>query len=113
MCAGDQSCGRSDSLCVRAVGVEHVAELGRELEGVARQARALERLADELLVEPLAVGVARVEERHAEVEGARDERVRRLVLAPPVRAQGPGAEADRGGLEIGVAEGATPHRARV
>ena len=100
-------------LVVRAVGVEHVAELRRDLVGVARTARALERRADELLVEALAVGVAGVEERHAEVERAGDERVRMLVLAPPVRPERPRAEADRGGLEIGVAEAATPHRARV
>ena len=100
-------------LVALALGVEHVAELGRELVGVAGAARALERLADELLVDALAVGVAGVEEGDAEVERAGDEGVGRLVLAPPVRAERPGAEADRGGLEIRVAEGAPPHRARV
>ena len=69
--------------------------------------------ADELFVEALAVRVARVEEGDAEVERARDERVGGLVVAPPVRAQRPRAKADRRGLELRVAEGATPHRARV
>ena len=70
-----------------------------------------ERPADDLLVGALAVDVAGVEERDPELERALDQ-VLALAsgdVAPPVRAERPGAEADLGGLEVGVAEAAGPH----
>ena len=91
-----------------AAGVEHVAELGRELEPVAVRR---EHPADELLVGPLAVRVAGLEEGDPELERLEQEALAGPLadVAPPGRAERPGAESDLGGLEVGIAEAAHPH----
>ena len=94
---------------VGPLAVEQVAELGRDLDPVTGDAGLGEAGADELLVEPLAVGVARVEERDPQVERPGDQVIGVLVIAPPVRAERPGPEADGRGLEVGRAEAAGLH----
>ena len=72
--------------------VEHVAELGRDLDRVAIRTR--EGASDELLVRALAVGVTGVEEGDPELDRAPDQDVRIVGLAPPIRAERPRAERD-------------------
>jgi hypothetical protein len=50
--------------------VQHVAELGRQLDGIPRHAG--QRTGDDLLVRTLPVDVAGVEERDPELEGSVD-----------------------------------------
>ena len=90
------------------LGVQHVAELGGDLDRVA--IGAAERPPDDLLVGPLAVGVAGVEERDPELERAPDQPIRVVRPAPPVGPKRPRAEGDLGGMQIGVAEAPLPHR---
>src|SRR5439155_3290286 len=91
-----------------AIRVEHVAELRRDLDRAALGAP--ERAPDDLLVRSLPVRVARVEEGDPELEGAADQPVRIVRLAPPVRTERPGTEGDLGGVQIGVGEAALTHR---
>ena len=88
--------------------VENVSKLGRELDPVPVRA---EHATHELLVRPLAIGVARLEEGNAQVERLEQEALARLLahLAPPGRAKRPSPEADLRCLEVGVAEAARPH----
>ncbi len=85
-----------------------VAELGRDRDLVAARG---EHTPDELLVGAAAVGVAGVEEADPELERLREQALAVGLghVPPPVRAQRPGAEADLGGLEVGVAESPRPH----
>ena len=94
--------------CARRRARSRTWSTARRRRGCGRSAPAPSPTSSSLSA--LAVGVAGVEEGDAEVEGAGDELVGLLVLAPPVRAERPGAEADRRGLEVRVAEGAPPHR---
>src|SRR5436305_1684441 len=77
-----------------AFGVEHVAELRRDLDRVAIS--AAKRPSHDLLVGPLAVRVAGVEERDTELECAPDQPLGVVGLAPPVGPERPGAEGDLG-----------------
>ena len=88
--------------------VEHVSELGGQLDLVAVRA---EHPTHELLVCALAVGVAGLEERDPELERLVQQAlaVGLADVAPPGRAKGPRAEADLRRLEVGVTEAARPH----
>ncbi len=92
-----------------ALAIDHIPELGRDLDARPGRAGPGQGGAHDLLVEALAVGVRGVEEGDAEVEGAGDQGIGILVLAPPIRPQGPGSEADRRALQVSVSEAARAH----
>src|SRR5437764_1397429 len=77
-----------------SVGAAHVAELRRQHDAVAPVA---DRAADQLLVRERTVHVGRVEQVHAEVEGAVDGGDRlRVVMSPVELRHAHAAEADGG-----------------
>src|SRR4051794_15489685 len=94
---------------VLPAALDGVAELGRDLDLIARNVRKC--LAHDLLVRTGSVHVPGVEERDSELDRALDQ-VHALAagdLAPPRRAQRPCAESDLRALEVGFTESAGPH----
>ena len=93
------------------VRVPVVADLGRVHDLVAPP---LERLREQRLPAPVAVGVGRVEERDAPVE-RRPQQLDGLavvLLAPPSGGQRPHPEAHLGDADVGAGKGAVAHRTR-
>ncbi len=95
----------AEALAVRAAPV---AELRRDDDPIAAP---VDRAADELLVDEGAVHVGRVEQRHAEVDGATDRRHRLILVGLAVELRHPhAAEADRGDRGAAASEHTCLHR---
>ena len=92
-----------------AVGDEIVADLRRDHDFIALVRKSLR---DQLFAQAIPVGIGRVEERNAEIEGLVHERDRLAFgeLSPPAGRDRPQAKAHFAHAEVGVFVGAKAHR---